>query len=739
MTAPTTAGAARNAAGPSLAKLVGHIPAARRWRRQADVLIVISRQLELMAQEQNHTAHVSVGTLRFSLFRMHQARVSQLVPFCQSITVYGEADVEPPVIPGITFVSVAHGTPMSQEWFLVVDSPTFWGTLIAQTSADRDSGAGRRFLFEGVLTADERVVSRASLLLSLASGRVGATSFDRDALANRAHWARVAYALATHSEAQRLDLLGCLSDLPEMQSLLALPSHAFDQIAPEVIDVLRRYCGSVGEILYRADGDILAPIAWSCPQRPAEQPVGGGVISQAFIQGQLVLAPLLPTDPERALLSEANSVAAIPLTVHGLPWGVLLVGQEEFDPEESPTTITAVGVVSLLEQLISTDTSAASLYRVPPPLPASEDLAAAATLAAPTSHPAPSVLPPSQPPSFLPSSPPPSQPPSFLPSSPPPSQPPSFLPSSPPPSQPPSFLPSSPPPSPLPSFLPPSPSQPPHAMSGFSPAQPEPPSSPTPPSGQGSNFGLPTWMRTSARPRPVDGAGPFAPSAAPALPPSDTQNLRSWPVLQKRLVDALVAYNQQAAEQVWSETCAIYTPEQICNELLTPVQVAIGEGWHRGEVSVAAEHFSSRFVQSKLLNLFNASTDHPGGISAIVACAQGELHEIGAIMISLFLRWGGFHVIYLGQNVPNSTLEEMVRQLSPQVLALSASTVEASHGLITASQLIAQMESPRPLFMYGGLAFYDREDLRARVHGGYHHQGDIRQIARVITEKIRGA
>ncbi len=713
MTAPTTAGAARNAAGPSLAKLVGHIPAARRWRRQADVLIVISRQLELMAQEQNHTAHVSVGTLRFSLFRMHQARVSQLVPFCQSITVYGEADVEPPVIPGITFVSVAHGTPMSQEWFLVVDSPTFWGTLIAQTSADRDSGAGRRFLFEGVLTADERVVSRASLLLSLASGRVGATSFDRDALANRAHWARVAYALATHSEAQRLDLLGCLSDLPEMQSLLALPSHAFDQIAPEVIDVLRRYCGSVGEILYRADGDILAPIAWSCPQRPAEQPVGGGVISQAFIQGQLVLAPLLPTDPERALLSEANSVAAIPLTVHGLPWGVLLVGQEEFDPEESPTTITAVGVVSLLEQLISTDTSAASLYRVPPPLPASEDLAAAATLAAPTSHPAPSVLPPSQPPSFLPSSPPPSQPPSFLPSSP--------------------------PPSPLPSFLPPSPSQPPHAMSGFSPAQPEPPSSPTPPSGQGSNFGLPTWMRTSARPRPVDGAGPFAPSAAPALPPSDTQNLRSWPVLQKRLVDALVAYNQQAAEQVWSETCAIYTPEQICNELLTPVQVAIGEGWHRGEVSVAAEHFSSRFVQSKLLNLFNASTDHPGGISAIVACAQGELHEIGAIMISLFLRWGGFHVIYLGQNVPNSTLEEMVRQLSPQVLALSASTVEASHGLITASQLIAQMESPRPLFMYGGLAFYDREDLRARVHGGYHHQGDIRQIARVITEKIRGA
>jgi methanogenic corrinoid protein MtbC1 len=246
-------------------------------------------------------------------------------------------------------------------------------------------------------------------------------------------------------------------------------------------------------------------------------------------------------------------------------------------------------------------------------------------------------------------------------------------------------------------------------------------------------------MRTTTKPRPAEGAPPAAPSAAPALPSGESQNLRSWPVLQKRLVGALIAYDQQAAEQVWSETCALYTPEQICNELLTPVQIAIGEGWHRGEVSVAAEHFSSRFVQSKLLTLLNASPDHPGGIMAVVACAQGELHEIGAIMLSLFLRWGGFRVIYLGQNVPNSTIEEMVRQLNPQVLALSATTVEASHGLIAASQMIAQMSPPRPFFMYGGLAFYDRDDLRARVQSGYYHQGDIRQIARVLAEKIRSA
>ncbi|MEI7770802.1 MAG: DICT sensory domain-containing protein, partial [Chloroflexales bacterium] len=261
MIAPTNAAASRNVAGPSLAKLVSHIPAERRWRRQADALIVIGRQLELMAQEQGRTAHVLVGTLRFSLFRMHQGRITQLAPFCQSVTVYGEADIAPPEIPGITFVPLAHGTPMSQEWFLVIDSPAFWGALIAQASAEVGGGTGRRYLFEGVLTSDERVVSRASLLLSLAGGRASAGIAGRDALANRSCWGQVAYALAAHSEAQRLDLLGCLSDLPEMQSLLTLPSHARSQIATEAINVLRRYCGSVGEILYRVDGDVLTPVA----------------------------------------------------------------------------------------------------------------------------------------------------------------------------------------------------------------------------------------------------------------------------------------------------------------------------------------------------------------------------------------------------------------------------------------------------------------------------------------------
>jgi methanogenic corrinoid protein MtbC1 len=247
---------------------------------------------------------------------------------------------------------------------------------------------------------------------------------------------------------------------------------------------------------------------------------------------------------------------------------------------------------------------------------------------------------------------------------------------------------------------------------------------PTPPP---AGFNLPAWMRGNAAPDVAAGPAALAPVAAPD---------RSWPALQKRMMGALVAFDERSAHAVWTEACSIYPTESICTELLIPVQIAVGEGWHRGEVSVAAEHFCSRFVQGKLLNLLNAHFDNPGGPLAVIGCAQGELHEIGAVMLSLFMRWSGFRVIYLGQNVPNSTIEETMRQLRPQVLGLSATTIEGAHNLTEVGQIITRLEPPRPLFIFGGMAFYERPDLRSRIHGKFL-EGDVRQVVKDLAETLR--
>jgi len=215
------------------------------------------------------------------------------------------------------------------------------------------------------------------------------------------------------------------------------------------------------------------------------------------------------------------------------------------------------------------------------------------------------------------------------------------------------------------------------------------------------------------------------------LPPS-----QGFPIFQRRLMGALVAFDQNAAEEVWREAGALYPAEALCTELLMPVQVAIGEGWHRGEISVATEHFATRFAEGKLHNLFTAHRDNPHGPLAVIGCAQGELHELGALTIALFLKWAGFRVNYLGQTVPNSTLETLVRTLRPQILGLSATTVEAAHNLTETGQILSRIEPPRPLFIFGGMAFYERPDLRARVQGGQFLDGDPRAIARRLAAQF---
>ncbi len=711
---PASTAASRNA-GPSLFKLISHVPTERRLRHPPDALVILGRQLELIVQEEGVPADLAIGTLRFSLFRLHQGRIAQLAPYCRSITVYGEADVETPAMPGVEFVPLPPASPLCQEWFLVIDSADFWGALLTRAVPDRSSGTMRRYLFEGALTADERVVSRANLLLSLTQRRPAPDVGPRNAFANRARWARVAHGIASHSEAERLNLIVGLSELPEFADILANPGLQVEQLLPQALGALTRHSAAAGALIYRYEGQQLRPVAWNSLQTPPLIAAGEGICGQALTQIEPVLAALHPGDLEQNLLPEAQSAVAVPMMVHGQPWGVLLVGQPEADPAESPTALGVIGVAALLDQLLDMrlPAAAAPVHTLAPP-PTESRLVPPAFLNGGSELPGAPVSPE---PRFVP--PPPAAGPFLAPQFDNPAA------SSPlpinvvPPASPPFASPA--PVSPAPASAPPiSPAPaPPVAVPGTAP----------------SAFGLPAWMRGAAA-APPPAANTALPTATSLSAPAEVQRDRSWAMLQKRLMGALIAFDQRAAEQVWNEACSLYATEAICTELLVPVQVAVGEGWHRGEVSVAAEHFCSRFVEGKLLNLLNAYVDNPSGPLAVIGCAQAELHELGAIMLSLFMRWSGFRVIYLGQNIPNSTIEETVCQLRPQVLGLSATTIEAAHNLTEVGQIIARIEPPRPLFIFGGMAFYERPDLRSRIHGQFL-EGDIRKIVRDLAEQLR--
>lgn len=660
--------------GTSLFKLISTLPPEQRLRQSADTLMVLGHQLEQVVSEERLAVDMAIGTLRFSLFRMHQSRVEQLAPLCRSLVVFGEADASPPDIPGVEFVALPAGSPLAHEWFILVNSATFWGALITQLTTD--SQGARRFSFDGVLTADDRLVGRAHLLLNLMLRRSMPAIGIRDHFVNRARWAKIAYTLGTHADAERLKLSTGLLSLPECAELIAARQLPADQLFAALLRILQHYAGASESVLYRLHGAELLPVAWTTASRPANLDPHRAWLGQTLTDYTPTLATISELGPERQILPTAQSVSTAPIVCNGRPWGLLLVGQAEPDPYESPTAELAYGAAALLAQIL-VDHHDKTLLTAPaaPMQELSRMTMPARDLAPPAPAPTPAPL-------HASSAPPPTTP----------------------------FA-----PAPTPAM--PTPSAPP------------------------STFGMPNWMRTSGG---SPASSPMVPEQRqlPAPPMSnlpavvDLRPEAGWPELQKRMLTALVLYDQKTAEFVWQESCQRYSMQDICTELILPVQVAVGDGWHRGEISVAEEHFASRFVQAKLMYLLNNVPDTSTGPLAIVGCAQGELHELGAIMVALFMRWNNIRAIYLGQNIPNTTIEDAVAQLRPQILALSASTVEGAHQLIETSNLLLRMDPPRPLFLYGGIALRERPDLRARIQGQFA-EGDLRLVIRELAAQLR--
>ncbi len=216
--------------------------------------------------------------------------------------------------------------------------------------------------------------------------------------------------------------------------------------------------------------------------------------------------------------------------------------------------------------------------------------------------------------------------------------------------------------------------------------------------------------------------------AAPDLSPG---------ALQQNLLNAFLELDEAAAEQVIAGALAIYGVEELCGGLLGPVLNKLGEKWVQGEILVTTEHFASTIVRSQLHNLLRTAPRTENGPLVLVACAPGENHEIGLLMLTLFMRRQGLRTIYLGQNVPSWDLMETIAQLRPAMVCLSCSVVESLDGLLeVARQISALPPERRPLFSYGGFFFQVHPELVEKLPG-YYLGATAGEAVRLVRGKLK--
>ncbi|HEX8995392.1 MAG TPA: cobalamin B12-binding domain-containing protein [Ktedonobacterales bacterium] len=206
-------------------------------------------------------------------------------------------------------------------------------------------------------------------------------------------------------------------------------------------------------------------------------------------------------------------------------------------------------------------------------------------------------------------------------------------------------------------------------------------------------------------------------AAAPAVQaPSEAFSLE---VLSAALLTQFMHLDEASANGTIAQAFSVYSVEDVCLSLLTPTLIRLGELWQSGDITVTVEHFASALIRGYLEGLYRASPLNDAGPMLLIGCAPGEAHELGALMLALFLRRAGLRVVYLGQNVDPDTLIETVETIRPACLLLSAAMRPQAETLVEIGRRLTALGRPQPTFFFGGHAFAAEPDLARRIPGVY--------------------
>lgn len=195
----------------------------------------------------------------------------------------------------------------------------------------------------------------------------------------------------------------------------------------------------------------------------------------------------------------------------------------------------------------------------------------------------------------------------------------------------------------------------------------------------------------------------------------------------ERLWQAVTTGDEYAAGDIVVQALGDGTdPESVLLDVIGAVQRRVGQEWAANRLTVAQEHTATA-INDRVIAAFGYVLPRPeprlGRVT--VACVDGEWHAMPARLLAEVLRLRGFHVDYLGAQVPAPHLVAHLHRTGPDAVALSgsiATRLPTAHATITACQAAAT-----PVIA-GGAAF-GPDGRYARLLGAEAWAPDARSAA----------
>ena len=202
-------------------------------------------------------------------------------------------------------------------------------------------------------------------------------------------------------------------------------------------------------------------------------------------------------------------------------------------------------------------------------------------------------------------------------------------------------------------------------------------------------------------------------AAEPELPKGSVLSLSAQVFLQAILTGQRYAAVQIAREALRSGLSLA----ELYIDVFQPALYEVGAGWESNRLTVAQEHVATAITQYVMAQVYEAPDTRKAAAKGhvVLTGVEGELHNVGAVMVGDLLETSGFRVRFLGTNLPASAILGVIRESAPSHIGISVTMLFNIGAVRQLIHTIRTEFAERVAIVVGGAAFRTHPDLWRQV------------------------
>lgn len=134
---------------------------------------------------------------------------------------------------------------------------------------------------------------------------------------------------------------------------------------------------------------------------------------------------------------------------------------------------------------------------------------------------------------------------------------------------------------------------------------------------------------------------------------------------------AMLIFDAQAIESLLEHAVVALGAQVFIAEVLMPFVTRMGDDWRAGLLRPVHEHMASTVIRSMVYILRSNKVAADNAPRLVVSTLVGQLHELGALMAALIAELNGWHITYLGPNLPAEEIAFAAKAINAQAVAIS--------------------------------------------------------------------